>query len=184
MPHGSRRCRAVRRPARCACAACRQRSSTRGPLTSAKNLSLNQLGEPAHFDARDRIRPASAAAPAVSAPLVSSRYSAMMVAPGTGGWPSLDQHRRGGGRIELQKFLAALPHPLLDQAWCSSPCSASASRTKRECGQNGCCSSVSMKPSLIGAPRRVAGRRGGNHETGKPNSTFGESLQRVIRAFC
>ena len=40
----------------------------------------------------------------------------MMAAPGTGGCPSVDQHRRGAGRIEHEEILAPLPHPLLDRA--------------------------------------------------------------------
>ena len=40
----------------------------------------------------------------------------MMAAPGTGGCPSVDQHRRGAGRVEHEEILAPLPDPLLDRA--------------------------------------------------------------------
>ncbi len=61
----------------------------------------------------------------------------MIAAPGTGGMAFLDQHRRRAGGIEHQELLAPLPDPLLDQRATSRPYSPSASRTKRECGQNG-----------------------------------------------
>ena len=85
-----------------------------GPVTSAKNLSLNQL-----VSRRTSTRPLRscrqqpALAELGAARLVEifgddrgARHRRMAF---------LDQHRRRAGRIEREEFVAALPYPLLDE---------------------------------------------------------------------
>ena len=94
--------RAVRRPARRACDACRSARCTSGPADLGEELVVEPAGEPAHLDARDRVSAASAGARRSSAPRVSSRYSAIIGGARHRRMALLDQHRRGAGGIEHQ----------------------------------------------------------------------------------
>src|SRR5712691_11394152 len=106
-----------------------RRSMVSGPLTSAKNLSLNQLKR---------------RSPASSAPRVSSRYSAMIAAPGTAGWPSSTSTGVAQAGLRTRNSCRR-SHTRSSTRRAFMPCSASATRTKRECGQNGWWNRVSMR---------------------------------------
>ena len=86
-----------------------------GPADLGEKLVVEPRGEAAHLDARDRIlrhqpplpQPRAAGLVEVFGDHRGARHRRMAL---------LDQHRRGGGGVQFEKRLAALPHPLLDQA--------------------------------------------------------------------
>ena len=91
------------------------RSVTSGLEASSKNLSLNHAIS-RRTSMRSAIEAGNSRRSPASRPCVSSRYSAMMPAPGIGGKPSAIRTgvvRRG---IEREKRLAPFPGPLFHQA--------------------------------------------------------------------
>ena len=92
--------------------------------------------QPAHLDALADRRPAAAALGPISAPRLSSRYSAMIAARRDRRHAFVDQHRRGAGGIEREKS-SRRSQTRSSTSRSSRPYSPSARRTKRECGQNG-----------------------------------------------
>ena len=90
--------------------------------------------EPAHLDAVAGIARHQAVGQAAGASLFDVFGDDR--GAGNGRLALIDQHRQRAGGIERQKFLAPLPKALVDQTRVR-PYSPSASRTKRESGQNG-----------------------------------------------
>ena len=113
------------------------RSMVSGPLTSAKNLSLNQLMQPAHLDARPGLLRQQALSPNSAPSRLVEKFGDDRRRRAPAGWPSSTSTGVVPAGIERQEVAAALPDPLLDQPRARSPYSLSTSRTKRECGQNG-----------------------------------------------
>ena len=69
-----------------------------GPLDLGEEFVVEPAHQPAHFDARPGLARQQAVFADLDAACVSSRYSAMIPAPGTGGAAFLHQHRRGARR--------------------------------------------------------------------------------------